>query len=62
MSTKGGPVLTFLHLTRQGVARPVAPLTVTPLSICHILLSRLTKKSQHQLSHKIPMAVWRLVG
>ena len=27
---------------------------------CHILLLRLTK-SQHQLSHKTTMAVWRLV-
>jgi len=30
------------------------------ISICHILLSSLTK-SQHQLSHKITMAIWRLV-
>jgi len=62
MSTKGGPVLTFLLLACQGDARPVAPLSFMPLSMCHILLSRLTKKSQHQFSHKITTAVWRLAG
>ena len=31
------------------------------ISICYILLSRLTKKSQRQLSHKITTDDWRLV-
>ena len=61
MSTKG---VQFLHFTFNlpGGARPVAPLSVTPLYICHILLSRLTKKSRHQLSHKITMAVWQVLS
>jgi len=46
----------FTPAKKNCLGSPALAHCTTLISICHIVLSKLSKKSQHQLSHKITTA------